>query len=53
MVIVLNLYRYFQSHKHAHFDRVIIWQLVLASSIGHCQAIIQERECVQKLITIR
>jgi len=32
---------------------ILIWQLILASSIGHYQAIIQECECVQKLSTIR
>ena len=39
--------------QHTPFRSFITWQLVLASSVGDHQAILQEHECIQKLSTIR
>jgi len=42
------------SHTELDLRRIfIIWQLVSTYTIGHRQAIVQERECLQKLNTMR
>jgi hypothetical protein len=49
---IYNVYGCYHTHTAHSLCSFIVWQLVLTLSMGHYQAIIQERECTQKRRTL-